>query len=56
MPNNPFAPNPGATTATDKDGVLRAQGAAFDRGAFEVFAGSTAPTGNPPPNVRVVVH
>jgi hypothetical protein len=56
MPSNPFAPNPGSTTATDKDGVLRAQGSAFDRGAFEVFAGSTAPKGNPPPNVRVVVH
>jgi IPT/TIG domain-containing protein len=56
MPNNPFAPNPGATTATDKDGVLRAQGTAFDLGAFEVFAGSTAPKSNPPPNVRVVVH
>lgn len=56
MPNNPFASNPGATTATDKDGVLRAQGTAFDLGAFEVFAGSTAPKNNPPPNVRVVVH
>lgn len=56
MPNNPFAPNPGPTTTTDKDGVLRAQGSAFDLGAFEVFAGSTAPKGNPPPNVRVVVH
>ncbi|MBZ5505560.1 MAG: IPT/TIG domain-containing protein [Acidobacteriia bacterium] len=56
MPNNPFAPNPGPTTATDKDGVLRAQGSAFDLGAFEVFSGSTSLTSNPPPNVRVVVH
>jgi len=52
--SNPFVPNPGVTT--DKDGVLRPQGSAFDMGAYELFAGSTAPKENPPPNVRVVVH
>lgn len=56
LPNNPFAPNPGLATATDKDGVLRPQGTAFDMGAFEVFAGGGTATENPPPNVKVVVH
>ena len=55
VPSNSFEPNPGLTIDTDKDGVLRAQGAAFDLGAYEFFAGtSTRP--NPPANVRAVVH
>jgi hypothetical protein len=55
VPSNPFEPNPGPTIDTDKDGVLRAQGAAFDLGAYEFFAGtSTRP--NPPGNVRAVAH
>jgi hypothetical protein len=54
-PSNPLVLN--SSAPTDKDGVLRPQGTAFDLGAFEVFAGGVvAKTGNPPPNVRVVVH
>jgi hypothetical protein len=55
VPNNSFEPNPGPTIDTDKDGVLRAQGAGFDLGAYEFFAGAvTRP--NPPGNVRATVH
>jgi hypothetical protein len=55
LSNNSLVLNSG--TPTDKDGVLRPQGTAVDLGAFEVFAGSVVVTkGNPPPNVRVVVH
>jgi len=55
VPNNPFEPNPGPTIDTDKDGVLRAQGAGFDLGAYEFFSG-TATRPNPPTNVRASVH
>ena len=54
LSNNSLVLNSSATT--DKDGVLRPQGAAVDLGAFEVFAGGVVAKGNPPPNVRVVVH
>jgi hypothetical protein len=55
VPSNSFEPNPGPTIDTDKDGVLRAQGTAFDLGAYEFFSGSvTRP--NPPSNVKAVVH
>ncbi|MGC2697711.1 MAG: choice-of-anchor Q domain-containing protein [Candidatus Angelobacter sp.] len=56
LPNNPFVPNPGPTIGNDKDGVLRPQGAAFDLGAYEFFAGSGTTRPNPPTNVRAVVH
>ncbi|HEY1939457.1 MAG TPA: IPT/TIG domain-containing protein [Candidatus Angelobacter sp.] len=55
VPANPFEPNPGPTIDTDKDGVLRAQGTAYDLGAYEFFAGSTSRP-NPPTNVHAVVH
>ncbi len=55
VPNNPFEPNPGPTIDTDKDGVLRAQGAGFDLGAYEFFSGTTTRP-NPPTNVRAAVH
>jgi hypothetical protein len=55
VPNNPFEPNPGPTIDTDKDGVLRAQGAGYDLGAYEFFSG-TATRPNPPTNVRAAVH
>ncbi len=55
VPSNPFEPNPGPTIDTDKDGVLRAQGAAYDLGAYEFFSG-TATRPNPPTNVRAAVH
>ena len=55
LSNNSLVLNSSATT--DKDGVLRPQGTAVDLGAFEVFAGGVVATkGNPPPNVRVLVH
>ncbi|HVG90846.1 MAG TPA: choice-of-anchor Q domain-containing protein, partial [Alphaproteobacteria bacterium] len=55
VPSNSFEPNPGPTLDTDKDGVLRAQGTAFDLGAYEFVSGSvTRP--NPPSNVHAVVH
>jgi hypothetical protein len=56
LPNNPFAPNPGPSIGNDADGVLRAQGAAFDLGAYEIFAGAGSTRPNPPGNVRAVVH
>jgi hypothetical protein len=56
LPNNPFAPNPGPSIGNDADGVLRAQGTAFDLGAYEVFAGPGSTRPNPPGNVRAVVH
>src|SRR6266849_3557895 len=56
LPNNPFAPNPGPSIGNDADGVLRAQGAAFDLGAYEVFAGAGSTRPNPPVNVRAVAH
>ncbi|HZD95110.1 MAG TPA: choice-of-anchor Q domain-containing protein, partial [Candidatus Sulfotelmatobacter sp.] len=56
LPNDAFAPNPGPTIGYDKDGVLRAQGAAFDLGAYEFFAGSGTIRPNPPTNVHAVVH
>jgi hypothetical protein len=56
VPNNSFEPNPGPTIDTDKDGVLRAQGTAFDLGAYEFFSGSGATRPNPPANVHAVVH
>jgi len=56
VPNNPFAPNAGPSIDADADGVLRAQGAAFDLGAYEVFAGPGSTKPNPPSNVRAVVH
>ncbi|HEV7551036.1 MAG TPA: choice-of-anchor Q domain-containing protein, partial [Candidatus Angelobacter sp.] len=55
VPNNSYEPNPGPTIDTDKDGVLRAQGAGFDLGAYEFFAG-TASRPSPPANVRATVH
>jgi hypothetical protein len=55
VPNNSFEPNPGPTIDTDRDGVLRAQGAGFDLGAYEFFAGATTRP-NPPANVRATVH
>jgi hypothetical protein len=55
VPSNSFEPNPGPTIDTDKDGVLRAQGAGFDLGAYEFFAGGAARP-NPPTNVRAAVH
>jgi hypothetical protein len=55
VPANSFEPNPGPTIDTDKDGVLRAQGTAYDLGAYEFFAGSTSRP-NPPTNVHAVVH
>jgi hypothetical protein len=55
VPSNPFEPNPGPTIDTDKDGVLRAQGAGYDLGAYEFFSG-TATRPNPPTNVRAAVH
>ncbi len=55
LPNNSFTSNLG-TTPKDKDGVKRPQGTAFDMGAYEYFVGgTTAPTENPPTNVRVTV-
>ncbi len=56
LPNNPFAPNPGPSIGNDADGVLRAQGTAFDLGAYEIFAGPGSTRPNPPGNVRAVVH
>jgi len=56
LPNNSFAPNPGPSIGNDADGVLRAQGTAFDLGAYEVFAGSGSTRPDPPANVRAVVH
>ncbi len=53
-PNNPLVLN--SSAATDKDGVKRPQGAAFDMGAYEVFAGGGTTIENPPPNVTVAVH
>jgi hypothetical protein len=55
VPNNSFEPNPGPTIDTDKDGVLRAQGSAFDLGAYE-FASGVVARPNPPANVRATVH
>jgi hypothetical protein len=55
VPNNSFEPNPGPSIDTDKDGVSRAQGAGYDLGAYEFFAGTTSRP-NPPANVRAVVH
>ncbi len=56
LANNSFTSNLG-TTPKDKDGVKRPQGTAFDMGAYEFFVGgTTAPTENPPTNVRVTVH
>src|SRR6266704_366370 len=54
LPNNSFAPNPGPSIGNDADGVLRAQGSAFDLGAYEVFAGSGSTRPDPPANVRAV--
>jgi IPT/TIG domain len=56
VPSNSFEPNPGPTIDTDKDGVLRAQGTAFDLGAYEFFSGTGGTKPNPPANVRAVVH
>lgn len=56
VPSNSFVPNPGPTIDTDRDGVLRAQGAAFDLGAYEFFSGTGGTRPNPPANVRAVVH
>jgi len=56
VPANPFVPNPGSNQATDKDGVMRAQGTAFDLGAYELFAGTVTAKPNPPTNVAAVVH
>jgi hypothetical protein len=55
VPSNSFEPNPGPTIDTDKDGVLRAQGAGFDLGAYEFFSGA-ATRPNPPTNVRATIH
>ena len=55
VPANPFVSNPGPNQTTDKDGVLRPQGAAFDLGAYEVFAGTVTAKPNPPTNVTAVV-
>ena len=56
LPGNPFVPNPGATIGTDKDGVLRAQGTAFDLGAYEFFAGTGPTRPTAPTAVKAVVH
>ena len=56
VPNNSFEPNPGPTVDTDHDGVLRAQGTAFDRGAYEFFSGTGTARPNPPADVQAVVH
>ncbi len=56
VPTNPFEPNPGPTIDTDKDGVLRAQGTAYDLGAYEFFSGTGATRPNPPADVQAVVH
>jgi hypothetical protein len=56
VPNNSFEPNPGPTIDTDKDGVLRAQGTAYDLGAYEFFAGTGVARPNPPADVQAVVH
>ncbi|HEY3768730.1 MAG TPA: choice-of-anchor Q domain-containing protein [Candidatus Angelobacter sp.] len=56
VPTNSFDPNPGPTIDTDKDGVLRAQGTAYDMGAYEFFAGAAAARPNPPADVQAVVH
>jgi hypothetical protein len=56
VPTNSFDPNPGPTIDTDKDGVLRAQGTAYDMGAYEFFAGAAAARPNPPVDVQAVVH
>ena len=56
VPTNTFDPNPGPTIDTDKDGVLRAQGAAYDLGAYEFIAGSSVARPNPPGDVQAVVH
>jgi hypothetical protein len=56
VPTNTFEPNPGPTIDTDKDGVLRAQGTAYDLGAYEFFAGTGATRPNPPADVQAVVH
>ena len=56
VPANPFEPNPGPTIDTDKDGVLRAQGTAYDLGAYEFFSGTGAARPNPPADVQAVVH
>lgn len=54
VPSNPLVLN--SSAATDKDGVRRPQGSAFDMGAYEIYAGGGTTTHNPPPNVQVVVH
>jgi hypothetical protein len=56
VPTNSFEPNPGPTIDTDKDGVLRAQGTAFDLGAYEFVSGTGGTRPSPPTNVRAVVH
>ena len=56
VPTNSFEPNPGPTIDTDKDGVLRAQGTAYDLGAYEFFSGTGATRPNPPADVQAVVH
>jgi hypothetical protein len=52
VPSNPFVAN----QVTDKDGVMRPQGTAFDLGAYEVFAGTVTAKPNPPTGVVAVVH
>jgi hypothetical protein len=45
------------TLALDHDGTTRAQGAGYDIGAYEFFAGgSTVQRPNPPTNLAVVVQ
>jgi hypothetical protein len=56
VPNNPFVPGPGPGQSTDKDGVLRPQGTAFDLGAYEIASGVTVTRPNPPTNVHALVH
>jgi hypothetical protein len=56
VPSNPFVPNLGPSQTTDKDGVMRPQGTAFDLGAYEVFAGTVAVKPNPPTSVVAVVQ
>jgi hypothetical protein len=44
------------TLSTDKDGIRRPQGAGFDIGAYEYFAGgTTVQRPNPPTNLSVIV-
>ncbi|HEY6305403.1 MAG TPA: choice-of-anchor Q domain-containing protein [Candidatus Angelobacter sp.] len=54
--SNSFDPAPGPSTGTDKDGVLRPQGTAFDLGAYEFVSGTTVSRPNPPTNLTAVVH